>query len=228
MHDGGSAVECSLYDDNCPRGEKCNLYSNDTAGWYNSTQCFPVDPEPVPPGAPCVAQGNGLIGLDNCAPGSVCFVQDYEHNTGFCLGFCDGDSSDPTCSEPGTYCYQRSIDGLCLATCNPLSHYCDDGSDDSCVPIPGDGFGCLPDESGDAGAPGDPCEAHNECDPGSFCVPQEYVAKCVHPMCCTPVCDVDDPKSCPYPQSETCVAWYSDPLDAPPGLGHVGVCVLAP
>lgn len=219
----GEDGSCSLYENECPRGEKCNLFANDSGGWYNATQCFPVDPDAVPPGAPCIAEGNGISGVDNCEPGSVCFLVDYETKEGYCLGFCDGDSYNPTCAEPGTHCYQRSIDGLCLVNCDPREGYCYDGV---CVPIPGDGYGCLPDQSGDAGAAGDPCEAHNECDPGHFCLPQANLLGCESPMCCAPVCDLSDPEACP--DKHICVAWYDDPKDIPPGLGDVGVCAAPP
>lgn len=218
----GDEGGCSLYVNDCPRGEKCNLYANDGGGWYNATQCVPVDPDAVPPGAPCIAEGNGLSGVDNCELGSVCFLVDYETKEGHCLGFCDGDSNKPTCSEPGTYCYQRTIDGLCLINCDPRWPDC------TCVPIPGDGYGCLPDQSGDAGAAGDPCEAHNECDPGLFCLPQASVIKCLHPMCCAPVCDLNEPESCPLAPDHVCLPWYDDPKDIPPGLDNVGVCAIPP
>src|SRR5690606_35635691 len=135
------------YDDQCPRGEKCNLYSNDTGGAWNAYGCFPLDPDPAPPGAPCEEVGNGVSGIDSCEPGAMCWNVNAETNEGHCIGFCDGASSDPTCSEPGTWCYQRAgINGLCLINCDPRWPDCYDGT---CVPIPGDGYGCLPDQSGD-------------------------------------------------------------------------------
>ena len=54
-----------------------------------------------------------------------------------------------------------------LGVCNPLDPMaCEDGT--GCYAV-GDLFHCAPDASADGGAPGDPCEFINACDPGSFC-----------------------------------------------------------
>ncbi|MEX1367836.1 MAG: ribulose phosphate epimerase, partial [Nannocystaceae bacterium] len=97
----------------------------------------------------------------------------------------------------------------------------------ACYPINGS-FSCGPDASGDAGAPGDPCEFINVCDPGSVCLDASAWPDCAGSVgCCSPVCDIslpDPDAQCPG-EGQTCQPWYEQET-VPIGYEDVGVCAL--
>lgn len=224
--------ECSTYAQDCPPGQKCTAWANDGGKAWNALRCAPVVDDPVGPGEPCHVEGSGTSGLDDCARGSLCFRVDPKTMEGVCFPFCLGSEQAPTCEDPGRACHQGS-DGalnLCLPVCDPLAQDC--GAGEACYPI-GDHWSCGADDSGDAGAYGDPCEFINRCDPWLLCLdpgalppglPCEGASGC-----CTEVCDLADPlgdmQCTGAAEGVICQAWYEEGA-APPGYEQVGACAL--
>lgn len=216
--DGGAANECDPREQDCPRGEKCTAWANDGGGFWNANRCVPVTGQGVA-GDPCMVEGSGVSGNDDCGVGNVCMYTN-EENMGTCIQFCQGDDDD---CAPGDVCavYNDGVLPICLVACDPLANNCPEGQ--SCIDTPNQRFICFTDASGEAGADGDPCppsDGENSCDPGMWCGPGS--ADCVDVNCCTPYCDTtgDDCTG-----ADECVSFFG--MDnAPPGLENVGVCVL--
>jgi hypothetical protein len=219
-------AQCDIWDPKgCPEGEKCMPWDDQGGGFWNATKCSPVDAQPKQDGDECATEGGGTSGVDNCDVGLLCWFLN-EENVGSCINMCTGSMENPMCN-PGEVC-DISNNGsliLCLDTCDPVAVDCPDGQ--ICFATStGDGqFICDFDASGDIGQFGDPCEFINVCDPGLYCAGADAMPGCDAGGCCTPFCDVNDPQ-CPAsdPQVE-CVKWH-EPGTEPPGLEHVGVCIL--
>jgi hypothetical protein len=220
----GLDVECDLWKQDCPKGDKCMPWSNDGSGAWNSTRCSPLDPNPAGLGEPCVVEGSGVSGIDNCDIRAMCFWVDPDTNMGECVPFCEGTPEEPTCADDCSRC-TLSAEGvliLCLPECDPLVPSCDEGQ--GCYPW-NDTFGCYEDLSGDAGAPLDPCELVSECDSGSFCAAQEYVPGCMHDACCTPMCDAASPDACEAEvPGAVCTPWFARVTDGECYPSMIGVC----
>ena len=87
------AVElCDVWDDDCPRGEKCTFWANDGGALPNSTRCVPLDANPAGPGEPCRAES---LGFDDCDVGSMCWNVDRTGH-GECIPFCTGSPEEGT------------------------------------------------------------------------------------------------------------------------------------
>jgi hypothetical protein len=229
MPDGaGTEVECDVWMQDCPKGEKCMPWANDGGNSWNATRCSPVDENPGQVGDECTVEGSGVTGIDSCDVGTMCYYVDPKTNTGTCVGFCQGSEDAPMC-EPGFLC-SISNDGvliLCRRECDPLLQDCMGSA--ACLPANGsDGFVCIVDASGEMGAPGDPCEFLNACDPGLFCGNAEAVPDCMGSGgCCSEFCDLEDPAGdaqCSL-MGQTCTPWFEMGA-APPDLEHVGACAL--
>ena len=229
MPDGaGTEVECDVWMQDCPEGEKCMPWANDGNNSWNATRCSPIDDNPGEVGDECTVEGNGVSGIDSCTEGSMCYYVDPETNIGTCVGFCQGSEESPMC-EPGFLC-SISNDGvliLCRRECDPLLQDCMGSA--ACLPANGsDGFVCIIDASGEMGAPGDPCEFLNACDPGLFCANPEAVPDCIGSGgCCSEFCDLTsaDPDAECSQMGQTCTPWFEEGT-APPDLEHVGACAL--
>jgi hypothetical protein len=228
--DAGMAIECDVYAQDCPVGEKCMPWANDGGDQWNATRCSPIDDDPGQPGEECTVEGSGTSGIDDCDLGAMCWDVDPATNMGTCVAMCMGDEENPTCEDRNTTC-EISNDGvlvLCLPTCDPLAQSCPEG--EACYPSQ-DAWVCRPDGSGEMGGYGDPCEAIDGCDPGLVCLASEVVPPgqpCEGEAgCCTEVCDLTDAagdaQCTGAPGGQTCQAWYDDP---PPGYENVGVCAL--
>ena len=197
------AIDCDLLAQDCPAGSKCS--SNGDV-----TFCAPLDPSPGGPGEACTSTAKGV---DSCAAGSFCWVDEL------CHPLCNPDAA-PAC-PPGQACVNG--DGLaqiCVASCNPLIQDCPEGQE--CV-IPSSNLPvCAPDISGAGGEPGDVCEFTNGCDPGNQCDQTDSVPDCAGSSCCAPYCDTSAPvTTCPLGQ--TCLLFY--PVGtAPAGLENLGTC----
>jgi len=230
---GDIPLECDVWAQDCPEGEKCMPWANDGGDSWNATKCTPLDPDPKQPGETCTVEGSGVSGVDDCELGAMCWDVDPETLEGVCVGLCTGSPIAPICSDPETQCsiYNDALLPLCLAACDPLVQDCPDG--DLCIPASGpDGFICILDASGDEGQYGDPCEKVNVCDPGLFCANAESVPDCVSMVgCCTEFCDLTAPDPLAYCSGVAdgieCVPWY-EPGQAPQGYDHVGACTLPP
>jgi hypothetical protein len=229
MPDGaGTEVECDVWMQDCPEGEKCMPWANDGGSSWNATRCSPVDDNPGQVGDECMVEGSGVSGLDSCDVGSMCYYVDPETNVGTCVGFCQGSEDAPMC-ELGFLC-SISNDGvliLCRRECDPLLQDCMGSA--ACLPANGsDGFVCIVDASGEMGAPADPCEFLNACDPGLFCANAESVPDCAGASgCCSEFCDLTapDPNAACSLMGQTCIPWFEEGT-APPDLTHVGLCTL--
>jgi len=231
MPDGGTGErECSIWDQDCPTGEKCMPYANDGGAAWNSTRCSAVDPTPATIGDVCAVEGDGVSGIDNCEIGSMCWDVDGETNQGTCIAFCTGTEASADCADPGAEC-SIANDGvlvLCLPSCDPVLQDCATGQ--ACYGID-DAFVCAPDASGpDLGQFADPCEFINACDPGLGCFNGAGVPGCVGAAgCCSTFCDITDPtatENCPGAAGgQECIPIFEEG-QAPAGYENVGLCFL--
>lgn len=226
---GGLDLECDLFEQDCPPGEKCMPYSNDGGAAWNATACFPIARDPVGYGETCEVVGNGVSGMDDCDAGMICWSVDRE-GIGHCVQMCTGSADNPTCPRPDDWC---AVSGngdiaLCIEGCDPLAQDCMlEG--EVCYPF-NDTWGCAADASGDAGVFGDPCEFINACDLFHVCVGEAAVGLCPGALgCCTQVCDVfdgaADAECAALAPGFACEGWWREG-QAPPAYEHVGVCVL--
>jgi hypothetical protein len=218
--DGGPENECDPTAQDCPMDQKCTAWANDGGTFWNANKCVDVTGTSEP-GDPCMVNGSGVSGDDDCAVGSICLFSD-EMGVGQCVQFCAGAAL--TCG-PNSVCaiYNDGVLPLCLPGCDPLLQDCPQGQ--SCIDTPNGTFICFTDASGTAGADGDVCPAtdgENSCDPGQYC--GAGTADCADAKCCTPYCDLGEPDPCIAP--EECVSFYGDPTTAPPQFRDVGVCIL--
>ncbi|MEX1362719.1 MAG: hypothetical protein AB1Z98_06305 [Nannocystaceae bacterium] len=221
---GGIQFECSTFDQDCDPGEKCMPWANDGGSSWNATRCSPVAAMPGQVGDPCMVEGSGVSGIDDCDIGTMCWDVDTETNQGTCAELCGCSEANPTCDTANTTC-AISNDGalaICLPVCNPLdTEACPDG--EACYPL-GDVFLCAPDASGDQGSAGDPCQFINACDAGLFCLAAVSVPGCAGSIgCCSPGCTIGDDSPCLPGQS--CEAWYEAGAAPDACLGSVGACV---
>ncbi len=227
--DGNSvSIECSVWDQDCPEGEKCMPWANDGGNSWNATRCSPVSPDPGQPGDPCTVEGSGVSGVDDCDVATMCWGVDPETNMGTCVAFCMGSENNPVCDDPTTAC-SIANEGtliLCLPTCDPLLQNCMDG--EGCWGIDDD-FVCAPDAGGEMGAYGDPCEFLNVCDPGLFCANPDVVPGCASAGCCSEFCDMSDPMAgancAGAGGGQMCIPWF-EKGQAPPGYEDVGACAI--
>jgi len=108
------ALECSTFEQDCPRGEKCNTWANDGGSAWNATRCVPVDPDPDALGEPCTVTDSGVSGLDSCEVGAMCWDIDFEAAEGTCVEHCRGEPTTPQCQEPDTRCVFSGSGALAL------------------------------------------------------------------------------------------------------------------
>lgn len=222
---GVGPAECSLWDQDCPRGEKCMPWANDGGNVWNSTRCSPIDENPGAPGDVCTVEGSNVSGVDSCQLAAMCWNVDAETNEGECISMCQGSEANPVCADPQTSCTIVN-DGLlilCLPACDPLLQDCDNG--EACLAVV-DSFVCLPDASGELGVQNDPCEYLNVCDPGLACLNAELVPGCMAFGCCSQFCALDEgnaPCVAGLGAMGECLPWYEEGV-APPGYENVGIC----
>jgi hypothetical protein len=226
---GGVAIECDVWTDDCPEGQKCMPWANDGGNAWNATRCSPLDASPGQIGDECTVEGSGVSGVDTCDSRMMCYYVDPESNVGTCIGFCDGTPNEPTC-DAGSICtiVNDGVLTLCRPECDPLLQDCLGTA--ACLQATGSlGFTCIVDASGEAGAAGDPCEYINSCDPGLYCGAAATVPNCTGATgCCSEFCDLtaDDPvAACSLGGGQDCVAWFEEGT-SPPNLTHVGVCAI--
>jgi hypothetical protein len=216
--DGGSANECDPKVQDCPDGQKCTAWANDGGTFWNANRCVAITGEGVE-GDPCLVEGSGVSGVDDCATGYICMYTN-EKNIGTCIAFCEGESED---CNPGSVCaiYNDGVLPICLVSCDPLLQNCPEMQ--SCIDTPNGAFICFTDASGETGLAGDPCPAEhgeNSCDPGLWC--GAGASGCEAVNCCTPYCDLGDP-TCASPNE--CISFFGEG-NAPPGYEEVGVCIV--
>jgi hypothetical protein len=226
---GDGLIECDVWAQDCPIGEKCMPWANDGGERWNATRCSPLDAAPNSVGEPCAVEGPGLTGIDDCGIHEMCWDVDPDTNEGTCVAMCGGSEAFPDCGvAPGTQCliaYDHTIT-LCLPPCDPSLQDC--SANATCVPVAVALF-CVPDQSGAEGQYGDGCDSIDSCDPGLFCGHPELVPGCVDDTCCAEYCDL----SVPDPDTQCtdnamgvqCVPW-AEAFQDPPGPESLGVCGL--
>ena len=223
---GGPPIECSLFAQDCPRGEKCMPWASDGGNAWNATRCFPVAPDPAAAGEPCTVEGSGVSGMDDCEEGAVCWLVDPISDIGACVPTCLGSMDDAYCLDPRYGCTGDGALSICVPHCDPVGQDCaafgfaPGGA--ACIPLT-DRFSCF--FAGQRG-PGEPCQFLNQCAAGLFCAEPATVPGCENESgCCSEFCDLADP-ACTDP-GQACLPWFADG-QVPVGLGHVGACALPP
>ncbi|MEM6296497.1 MAG: hypothetical protein AAGA54_34845 [Myxococcota bacterium] len=210
----------------CPKGFKCMPYANDGGSSWNAHTCAPLSDDPKHPGEPCVVEGSGVSGLDNCDATSMCWDVDGRTLEGECVAFCGGTAPAPSCPDENSYC-SIGADGylpLCFPTCDPVAQDCPEG--EGCYPF-NDAFICAADASGEGGNADDPCEYINGCTPGNACLSPTHPEQCKSSYrCCAPFCDVDAPDC---PRGTVCESWFdSGEVPEHPNAIGTGVCIPSP
>ncbi len=114
---GPMVIECDVYMQDCPDGEKCMPWANDGGDEWNATQCTPISDRPAEPGEPCTVEGGPTSGIDSCAASAMCWQVDPGTNMGNCIAMCTGSADMPVCEDPGTQCVVFTADVLAL--CGP-------------------------------------------------------------------------------------------------------------
>lgn len=210
---GPQPDDCSVWDQDCPPGEKCTAYANDGGSSWNDNRCVPVANDPVGVGEVCTVEEFPTSGFDDCELGTICIGQPSAL-AGTCVPFCGGDLASPTC-PPQRTCVGGDVLPLCLLECDPLAPAC--GPGEGCFPV-GDAFVCV--GAGDVEATG-PCAFANECVAGTACIFGGAAMDCPDEDvdgCCTPYCDLSAP-ACPG--DAPCI-----PYDDVPGLDDLGLCAV--
>jgi hypothetical protein len=215
-------LDCDIFAQDCPDGEKCAAVIPDGGSNWDSARCVPVTGTDMP-GEPCTAEAVA-DGLDSCIKGAMCWEVDKDGN-GICRHLCTGTPDAPICPDQGICSIGSDFLALCFPNCDPLLQDCVEGA--ACYPI-NDGFDCARDASGDTGKANDLCEFVNACDSGLLCAGPEFVGAGCPPGsmgCCTPFCEFPA-GACPNPDQQ-CVQWF-DPAMLPEGdpqldIGYCGV-----
>ena len=237
MDDGGfvpdpdtpQAIQCDVWEQDCPEGEKCAHYSIGAPGG-NGNRCVPVVDNPGQEGDLCDGTQIGE-GIDDCDLGHYCsFIND--EGQGVCIAMCSGNEAAPLCPD-GTTCAIDNEGTLisCTQDCDPVLQDCA-AEIAICMPATGfDGFNCATGWGDGAFAQGDACEYSNSCAPGLFC---NYNPASLNDCqggtgCCSPYCDMTlnapdgtNPACADMGPGVLCNSWYAG--DPPPSLEHVGGC----
>ncbi|MBC8069656.1 MAG: hypothetical protein IAG13_15070 [Deltaproteobacteria bacterium] len=216
--DGGNvSQECDPFVQDCPEEEKCMPWANDGGGVWNGTRCSPLDPRPPALGEPCVVEGSGVSGIDNCGRGAMCWGVDPATNEGTCAELCSGSADAPHCEVGGCFVDIEVALAICLTPCDPFAPDC---GDEVCTLDEATATSwCVPPIVVWPGAYGEPCEPYRfNCGGGLACVEMGNVADCVGVECCTALCDPALPSACPEGElGQICI-----PFDADPAVGFCG------
>ena len=210
--------ECSLWKQDCPRGQKCNPRARFGTVWEGSI-CVDVQPSAVEVGGPCNV--NLDSGDDDCGFGLWCVPHGFESPEGTCWELCTPSRERPSGCSQGA-CVQLFDDWVptCVESCDPMLQDCAQGRCDAVS----DTFHCVPPVLPEASPPGE-CIIEGQCETGSTCLGGGFAPDCGGAACCTHFCDAlapDPVAACPG--GGTCNSWYDAGM-APVGLEHVGVCV---
>lgn len=224
--DVGAAIECDVWLQDCPRGEKCVPWASDGGNTWNATRCSPVATDPVGVGEPCTLEGSPYSGIDDCAAGSLCWNTPADSLMGECVAQCGGSEVAPECGDGlGCLVSNGGVLSVCTATCDPLAPNCSDGM--VCAPS-GLALLCVPLADAPGGQHGDACVSINECAPGLFCAYSDNVAGCDADGCCTEFCDLTLPSQgqcSAFADGESCTPFFERGA-VPPGGEDLGACTL--
>lgn len=215
--------QCDPMLQDCPRGQKCNIYSNDGGSAYNAARCVPLDDDPDLPDESCTFEDWPLSGLDSCAAGSVCAWVDVDTGLGVCQPMCEGRANAPGCADEDRVCRigGDAIPAFCMKACSPLEDDCPAGL--ACY-LQWQPYVCSGDFSEPDAAALDECDYANQCPAGTACAVADTVGVCPDgaERCCASFCDLQAP-DCPTPLN--CAPYFGE-APAPEGLESVGLCVL--
>ncbi len=215
---GGNAIECSTWDQDCAKDEKCMPWANDGGTAWNATRCTPLADDPHAVGEPCTAEGTFVSGIDTCEGGAICRGSDDETLEGICIEMCSGSPEAPICDDTESATCTGTVVPLCLPICDPLLGTCADGF--ACVPV-ASGWECMPEGPF---LPGEPCEFVNACLDGAACLAPDAQCPEGSAGCCTSICDLSDPDpDLGCLDGQTCMPFYEDG-EAVPGYEDVGIC----
>ncbi len=230
--DDAEGAECSVYDQDCPMGEKCVPWSDQPDLVPDDIRCCPVvGGEGLQAGDTCTVEDYFGSCLDDCDVGNFCMDLDGD-GEGVCQPMCTGDANDPLCQTNESCLIYFAGVPLCFSTCDPLLQDCAEGN--GCYPdeqsAGGTGFICLP-TIGTTGDFNENCWLLSNCLPGFICVTPDFLPDCNGLVgCCTPLCDAAEADACDQfsPELE-CVSWYFGG-QTPPSvtLEDVGACALPP
>lgn len=229
--DDGIGGECSVWEQDCPEGDKCTPWSDQPDLVPDEIRCCPEVATPRQPGDTCTVEGYFGSCIDDCVEGSLCLDIDGD-GQGVCQAFCQGSADDPQCATDESCLIYFSGIPFCFRQCDPLLQDCAEG--EGCYPdeasAGGTGFICLPTVGG-VGY-GELCWLLSGCERGLICVTPDFLPDCVGSSvgCCTTLCDTSEPDACAdvHPDLE-CVSWYYAGQTPPtPELANVGACALPP
>lgn len=220
--DGGLGPRlCSLWSQDCPDGEKCNVWANDGGSAWNATKCVAVDPSPDKVGESCRVLGGSASGEDTCEVGAFCWDVDPNTGEGMCVNYCIGGESSPDCASPAEQPAIGKEFCLCLPTCDPTLNDCPVGC--GCYGFDNT-FQCVPDASGERGVFGDECNYINACDPGLACInPAAIDPDSEAGGICSRFCSFQYVDTCSGDLE--CIPWFEEGY-TPPEFEHVGICGL--
>jgi len=218
--DLGSEIECSVWEQDCPKDEKCMPWANDGGASWNATRCTPLADEPGDVGEPCTAEGSFVSGIDTCERSALCVGSDLELLEGVCVEMCSGSPEAPVCDDTanGTCVGADGVRPLCLPVCDPFVDGCDEGY--ACAPATGP-WECTPE--GDVPL-GEPCDDANACTSAGVCTPADALCPEGSAGCCASLCDLSaGAPDLECADGQTCIPFYEDGR-AYPGYEDVGVC----
>lgn len=114
---GGGLLTCNLFDQDCPRGEKCTSWDSNADGEYNATRCSPLSETPVAVDGVCTFEGSRFSGIDDCESGAKCFPINPDDATGICRAACEGNPYAASCADPSMTCV---LEGDWFGWCLPM------------------------------------------------------------------------------------------------------------
>ena len=212
--------ECTVFDQDCPEGEKCIPTTSSDWGIY---KCVPFYGDKGVGESCSLYEGQA----DDCDANSHCA-------NGTCIPFCQGDwYENAWCPGQGESCddFRCVFFGqvgipFCVQTCDPYLGGCEDGGR-NCHYESGyvDDFICM--VTTIEAQLGEPCDWTNDCSEGLYCVNAEFLPSCSDNACCTPYCEIGDDAGChlqvPGTKSYGPLIW-SEPTAE--GCSQVGACTL--
>lgn len=226
--DTAQGAQCSVYDQDCPVGEKCVPWSLEADLVPDEIRCCPLDNARLQPGDACTVEGYFGSCIDDCDVGSFCLDID-DDGMGTCLAMCEGTPDNPICETDQSCLIYFAGVPLCFDQCDPLVQNCPEGN--GCYPdqeaAGNTGFICLP-TIGTSGV-GDYCWLLSNCQRGLICVYPDFFPDCNGLVgCCTQLCDLREPDPCGdiNPELE-CVPWFPTGQMPPQAyLQDVGACII--
>ncbi|MCY1054740.1 hypothetical protein [Nannocystis sp. SCPEA4] len=188
MPDLPPVAPCDVWNDTCPRGQKCVPY----AGPLEMPGCVDIADDPLGLGEPCDEEAQP----DQCEAGTLCDGSAQGGDSGRCLATCEGSPDEAECADVCSNCFIDGTKsyGVCPVLCDPRAPACPEHL--SCIIIPfAPNFLCRASSKLSVPA-GMPCTGIFDCVEGTACIPAMFLPACDGDQCCTPVCDLNGPDTC--------------------------------